>query len=72
MTIQGTGTYSISHTTRFDNFRPYLSASSCTGNCVVTIINNCPNPLKNNDYFDEININVGNLPPISYRIDCNN
>jgi hypothetical protein len=72
MTINGTGNYDVRWTTRFNNFKPFLSASSCSGNCAITISNNCPNPFSNYNYFDEISIYIGNLPPISYRIDCDN
>ena len=70
LTILAQGTYNISYTTRFNNFVPQITPTSCSGNCVVNITNNCPNPFSSYNYFDEINLSIGNLPTISYKVDC--
>lgn len=72
MSIVGQGSYNITYSTSYDHFKPIIFPTACVGNCNVSITNNCPNPLDNHDYFDIVNINVGNLSTISYRIDCNN
>lgn len=70
LTIFAIGNYSIRFTTRYNNFVPQITPTNCDGNCVVTIVNNCPNPFSSYNYFDEINLYIGDLPPISYRVDC--
>lgn len=68
--ITSNGTYGITYSTRYNNFKPLLSSSVCMDNCTIMITNNCPNPFDNYNYFDEINLYFGDLPPISYRINC--
>lgn len=70
--INGTGTYNITYSTRYNNFKPDIYPIQFTNNSIITIQNRCPNPFNSYNYFDEINLFIGDLPAISYRVDCDN
>jgi hypothetical protein len=62
----------VSLSTIHGNFQPSFSPSTCfPPACEVVITNNCPNHITFFNYFDRLVLQLGDYPPLTYYVKCN-